>query len=266
MQKITAIIVDDEPLARQRIRDLLANEPSIEILAECADGHSAVEVILSKSPDLIFLDIQMPEMDGFEVVRRIQTTNMPVIIFATAFDQFAIRAFDVHALDYLLKPYDDERFAGAIARAREQIRQKQTGAFHLRLMNMLQEHTAISNQPHESNLRENYIDRFAVKMRGETILIKSTDVDYIEGEGVYVRLHSAGKACLLRERMAVLEKRLDPQRFFRIHRSTIVNLERIKKLVPHFHGDYIVVLQDGKQLKLSRSRRKNLQKLLGTAI
>lgn len=265
MQNITTIIVDDEPLARRRIHDLLAKEPDIEILAESPDGLSAVEVIFEKQPDLVFLDIQMPEMDGFEVVQQIKRAHMPAIIFVTAYDQFAIQAFEVHALDYLLKPYDDDRFGEALDRVRKIIRRQQNSGVQQRIFDLLETHPNLTGGKQEAPPESIFIDRFAVKQRGETILVQADEVDHITGEGVYVRLHAGNKSHLLRERMSELEKRLNPRRFFRIHRSTIVNLECIKKLVPHFRGDYIVVLHNDVRLKLSRGRRESLQKRLGAS-
>jgi two-component system LytT family response regulator len=262
---ITAVIIDDEPLARKRILDLLLREDDIEVLAECSDGFAAIETILQQDPDLLFLDVQMPEMDGFKMVSKLPKENLPVIIFVTAYDQFAIKAFEVHALDYLLKPFDDERFSQAIDRARIQIRQRTTNEFSEKLLNLVDSQGGSSTShtgPRESPQR---ITRFAIRELGETILVKAEKVDYIEGEGVYVRLHLDAKSYLIRERLTDLENRLDPNTFFRIHRSTIVNLERIKKLVPHFHGDYIVALHNGTHLKLSRTRREALQARLGTS-
>ncbi|MCG8607139.1 LytTR family DNA-binding domain-containing protein [bacterium] len=263
--KIRTVIVDDEPLARKRILDLLLREPDIDVLAECRDGFAAIETVLQKNPDLLFLDVQMPEMDGFKVVSELAMEKLPVIIFVTAYDQFAIKAFEVHALDYLLKPFDDERFAQAVERARLQIRQRTTNEFSEKLVSLIRSQSEASAKYHSPAETQQRMTRFAIKESGETILVKAEDVDYIEGEGVYVRLHLDSKSYLIRERLGELENRLDPSTFFRIHRSTIVNLERIKKLVPHFHGDYIVALQNGTHLKLSRTRREALQARLGTS-
>ncbi len=259
---IKTIVVDDEPLARRRILDLLAKEADIEVVAECSDGFAALEAASKESPDLFFLDVQMPEKNGFKVIAEMPKERLPIIIFVTAYDQYAIKAFEVHALDYLLKPFDDERFQQALDRARKQMQQKQKNEFNHKLLNLIHSQTEQSNSE-GTDAETKVLDRFVIKELGEAILIKAEEVDYIEGEGVYVRLHLNKKSYLLRERMTELENRLNPRMFFRIHRSTIVNLERIKKLVPHFHGDYIIVLQDGTHLKLTRSRREQLQTFLG---
>ncbi len=205
----------------------------------------------------------MPEKDGFQVLAELPKDAMPVIIFVTAYDQYAIQAFEVHAVDYLLKPFDDERFAQALKRAQEQVRHRETSSFNRKLLELIE---AYRQDVHsETSTKTSLIDRFVIKERGEALLIKAEDVDYIEGEGVYVRLHSNGASYLMRESMTSLEEKLNPRTFFRIHRSTIVNLERVKKLVPYFHGDYIVVLNDGTHLKLTRSRREKLQRRLGTS-
>jgi two-component system LytT family response regulator len=266
MQPISTIVVDDEPLARQRVLDLLAREPDIDLLAECADGYAAIAALTAWKPDLAFLDVQMPEIDGFQVLAAIDPAHLPTVVFVTAYDRYALRAFDVHALDYLLKPYDDERFQQALQRARTAILQKKTCELHERLLALIQTYPAPA-PPGLSGVSASAppagIDRFVVKTGGESWLIKADEIDYIQGEGVYVRLHAAGKSYLVRERIAELEACLNPRMFCRIHRSTIVNLERIKKLVPYFHGDYLAVLHDGTRLKLSRSRRDHLQARLG---
>ncbi len=260
--KIKTVIVDDEPLARSRIRDLLAQDDDIDLVRECRDGFEAVEQLTQSPADLLFLDVQMPEKDGFTVVQELPQENLPLIVFVTAYDQYALKAFEVHALDYLLKPYDDERFFQALEHAKQQIREKRRGAYNRKLAELMQAHQEQFDAPTPAIQP---LERLVVKERGESLVLQTKDVVYIEGEGVYVRLHLAKRSYLLRERMGVLEQRLDDNRFFRIHRSSIVNLEYIQKLVPHFHGDYIVVLHNGVRLKLSRSRRAALQAKLGSA-
>jgi len=254
--KIKTLIVDDEPLARRNLRLLLAKDPQIEVLDECRNGREAVKAINGLSPDLIFLDIQMPEMDGFDVVAQVGPEQIQAIIFVTAFDQYALKAFDVHALDYLLKPFDDERFAHALARAKAQIEAREINRLSKRLLALLEERESERKAPAQQS---SYLTRVMIKAAGRVVLLKVDDIDFIEADGNYAKLHVARKAHLLREKMNDLEGKLDPERFVRIHRSVIVNLDRIKEMHPHFNGDYIVVLEDGRQLRLSRTRREQLE-------
>ena len=255
-EKIKTLIVDDEPLARRNLRLLLEQDPQIEIIGECRNGKEAVKAIETSRPDLIFLDIQMPEMDGFDVVEQVGTELLQAIVFVTAFDQYALKAFEVHALDYLLKPYDDVRFQQALQRAKSQIETREITKVSKRLIALLEERE--SRKETASHARP-YLTRLMIKLANRVVLLKVDDIDWIEADGNYAKLHVGNKAHLLREKMLDLEAQLDPQKFVRIHRSIIVNLERIKELHPHFNGDYIVVLEDGRQLKLSRSRRENLE-------
>jgi len=257
--KIKTLIVDDEPLARRNLRLLLAKDPQIEILDECRNGREAVKAINALSPDLIFLDIQMPEMDGFDVLAQVGPEHIQAIIFVTAFDQYALKAFDVHALDYLLKPFDDERFAHALARAKAQIEAREINRLSKRLLALLEERESERNAPAQ---QPGYLTRVMIKASGRVVLIKVDEIDFIEADGNYAKLHVGRKAHLLREKMNDLEGQLDPNRFVRIHRSVIVNLDRIKEMHPHFNGDYIVVLEDGRQLRLSRTRREHLESRL----
>ena len=254
--RIKTLIVDDEPLARRNLRLLLEKDPQIEILDECRNGREAVKAINSLSPDLIFLDIQMPEMDGFDVLAHAGPDHIQAIIFVTAFDQYALKAFDVHALDYLLKPFDDERFAHALKRAKSQIEAREINRLSNRLLALLEQR---ESERKGSTQQKSYLTRLMIKVSGRVVLLKVDEIDFIEAEGNYAKLHVGRKAHLLREKMHDLEGQLDPEKFVRIHRSIIVNLERIKELQPHFNGDYIVVLEDGRQLRLSRTRRENLE-------
>jgi len=255
-EKIKTLIVDDEPLARRNLRVLLEKDPQIEILDECRNGREAVKAIQSLSPDLIFLDIQMPEMDGFDVLERVGPEHIQAIIFVTAFDQYALKAFDVHALDYLLKPFDDERFAHALHRAKTQIEAREINRLSKRLLALLEER---DSERKVAIAQKDYLTRLMIKASGRVVLLKVSEIDFIEADGNYAKLHVGRKAHLLREKMNDLEGRLDPAKFVRIHRSIIVNLDRIKEMHPHFNGDYIVVLQDGQKLRLSRTRRENLE-------
>lgn len=247
--------MDDEPLARERIRRFLRSEEDIEVVGECADGRAAVESIEELKPDLVFLDIQIPELDGFGVVEAIGVEEMPPVIFVTAFDRYALRAFDVHALDYLLKPYNRERFRKAVERARAQLAHGGGEDLNERLRSLLE-----TLRPESKHL-----ERLMIKSSGRVFFLRTDELDWIESEGNYLKLHAGREAHLLRETMSRLASRLDPEKFVRIHRSTIVNIERIKELQPLFSGDYVVVLRDGTQLTLSRSYRDKLLELFGGA-
>jgi two-component system LytT family response regulator len=243
------LIVDDEPLACERIRTLLAAESDVEIVGECHDGRSALSAIAALSPDLVFLDVQMPEMDGFAVLQSIEPGRMPAVIFVTAFDQYAIRAFEVCALDYLLKPFDRERFARALARGRAEYRSRGAGDLDTRLKNALE----------EWNNRRKYLDRLVIRSGGRVFFLRVEELDWIEAAGNYVRLHAGTEEHLYRETMARLESSLDPEKFVRIHRSAIVNVDRVKELHPLFRGDYTVILRDGRELTLSKAYRDRLR-------
>jgi two-component system LytT family response regulator len=249
--KIRTLIVDDEPLARERITRFLNGEADIEIVGECADGREAVEQIRQLRPDLVFLDIQIPELDGFGVLEEVGVEGMPAVVFVTAYDNYALKAFDYHALDYLLKPYDSERFGRAVERARTQILTGKTTDIDQRLLSLLE------------NLKteQKHLERLMVKSQGRVFFLRTEEIDWIEAEGNYVRLHVVKESHLLRETMNHLASRLDPQKFLRIHRSTLVNIERIKELQPMFSGDYTVILRDGTELTLSRTYRDNFLEL-----
>lgn len=253
MAKIRALIVDDEPLARERLRELLRSEPDVEIVAECANGRDAVRAIDTRAPDLVFLDVQMPELDGFGVLDELTTDTIPAIVFVTAFDEFALRAFDVHALDYLLKPFDRERFARALDRARAVVQRQGAAGIDDRLAALLD----------ELSRRRRYAARLVVKDPRGSRLVRARDLDWVEADGNYLRLHAGPHCFTLRETMAVLEARLDPDQFLRIHRSTIVNVDRITGFEPFFHGDYHVKLVNGHSLTLSRTYRAKVEQRLG---
>ena len=259
--KIRTIIVDDELLARERVRKLLDREPDVEVVAECGDGREAIKVIEKEAPDLVFLDVQMPEVDGFGVVDALQGTAMPAIIFVTAYDKFALRAFEVHALDYLLKPFDRERFQKALDRARRQIHNRQTDQLGARLNSLLDELKGGGDE----KAQPKYLARLAVKTEGRVVLLKTEDIDWIEAADNYVSLHIGNESHLHRETMSSLETKLPPAKFIRISRSSIVNIDRIKELQPLFHGDHVVILRNGTKLTLSRNYREKLNQLLGKA-
>lgn len=251
--KIRTLIVDDEPLGRERIRSLLAGDAEIEIAGECSDGKQAVEAVEKQRPDLIFLDVQMPEMDGFEVVQAIYGERMPAIVFVTAYDKYAVQAFEVHALDYLLKSFDRERFAAALKRAKETVQRSREGALNERLAGLLEDLEA----------KKDRLTRLVIKSAGRIVFLRVDEIDWIEAADNYVRVHAGKEAHLIRETLQSLEKRLDPAKFLRIHRSSVVNLERIRELQPIFHGDYLVKLMDGTELTLSRNYREKLLEPLG---
>lgn len=255
---IRAIIIDDEPLGRTVIREMLRGDADIEIIGECANGHEAVELISRARPELLFLDVQMPEVDGFEVLSAAMSVldELPLVIFVTAYDQYAVRAFDVHAVDYLLKPFDRERFGKAVQRAKAQLKQAHNNAVNERILALLEEQKA----------KTRYLERLVVKAHGRVFFLKTSELDWIEAEGNYVCLHVRKESYLLRETLTALEAQLDPQKFPRIHRSQIVNVERIRELQPWSHGEYHVLLHDGTQLTLSRSYRERLHQLLGKTL
>lgn len=252
---IRAVIVDDEPLARLRVHDLLRQAEDVEVVAECANGEEAIQAIEASPPDLLFLDIQMPELDGFDVLQAVGVGRVPVVIFVTAYDQFALRAFEAHALDYLLKPYDDERFEAALQRARERIRQQQGTDLENRLRALLKEVRG----------DRGYLQRLVVPTGNRSEFVRTEEIDWIEAERNYVRLHVGGRAYLLRENLRGIESALNPAKFCRIHRSTIVNIDRIQAVESLFRGEYQVVLRDGTRLTSGRSYRHNLHTLMGKA-
>ncbi|HZO84794.1 MAG TPA: LytTR family DNA-binding domain-containing protein [Verrucomicrobiae bacterium] len=251
--KTTALIVDDEPLARDRLQKLLDDVPDMTVIGQCTNGKQALKMIREKRPSLVFLDVQMPELDGFGVLGELQPDEMPLVIFVTAHDKFALKAFEVHAVDFLLKPFDRERFQTALKRAKERIAQKRPGELDQRLAALLAE-----MKPEGAAL-----ERMAVKTSGRVIFIKTADIDWIEAADNYVNLHVGNESHLHRETLTALAERLPPKKFMRISRSTIVNVDRIKELQPLFHGEYAVILRNGTTLTLSRSYRDVLDQLIG---
>ncbi|HEY0945901.1 MAG TPA: LytTR family DNA-binding domain-containing protein [Opitutaceae bacterium] len=268
---LRAVIVDDEPAARRGVRLLLERERDVDIVGEAGDGDAAVSLITRERPDLVFLDVQMPACDGFEVVRRVAPLGAPAVVFITAYDEHALRAFDVHAVDYLLKPYDDDRFRAAVGRARETVRRRGVDTLNERLTKLLafveaQQSAAPAGGSPGPAGEGLFTDRILLKSSGEIFFLKADEIDWIEAEGDYMKFHVAGRTHLLRETMARLEERLDPKKFIRIHRSTIVHIDRVRKLSPSFAGEYAVVLHDGTKLKLSRGYQERLQELLKHAL
>jgi two-component system LytT family response regulator len=258
-KKIKTLIVDDEPLARRTIRDLLETDPEIEIIGECGSGSEAVNFLRKQSPDLLFLDIQMPGMNGFEALSTIEHERIPAIIFVTAFDQYALKAFDVHALDYLLKPFSDDRFWEALRQAKSHVEMREINKLSQGLLALLGEQAVGEIS---ATRRKSYLTRFMIRVTGRVIFINAGDVDWIAADDYYIKLHTGGKCHLLRMSMNELEEKLDPKKFLRIHRSTIVNFDRVKELHQNPNGEYTVVLKSGAELKLSRNRRERLEELL----
>jgi two-component system LytT family response regulator len=264
METIRTLIVDDEPLAREGIRVLLGADSCFEVVGECGSGSAAVKAVREQTPDLMFLDVQMPQMDGFEVLSQLDSERLPVVIFVTAYDRYALRAFEHHALDYLLKPFDDERFQQTLERAKTQIRQREAHRLSRRMLAVVAEYREIRQNSVASRLASSeYLSRLAIKTAGRVFFLKVDEIDWIEAADYYVKLHVGGKSHLLRESMSRLERRLDPECFMRIHRSTIVNLERIKELRSQPAGEFRVCLDDGTQLRLSRGRKDKLGQVLG---
>ena len=258
------LVVDDEPLARMRIEDLLSHVEVAELAGTAANGVEAVERIRALRPDVVFLDVQMPGKTGIEVVREIGPDAMPVTIFVTAFDQFAVQAFDVAAVDYLVKPFDDERFEAAFARARQRLALEGLGALREKLLAVLQDPAAAPAQPPGSAAAA-YLERIAVEMRGKVKSVPVDQIDYIVASGPYAELHVGDRRYLIREAMQTLEERLDPSRFMRVHRSMIVRLDLIETLHRGAGGDYEVQLKNGARVKVSRSRREALERWLGVS-
>jgi two-component system LytT family response regulator len=257
-----AVIVDDEELARRGIRALLQRAGDVEIVSECGSGEEAIRAISATEPELVYLDIQMQGKTGFDVVAALPKTKCPHVIFVTAFDRFAVRAFEIHALDYLLKPVKEERFNASLARARAAISGVRDGSMIRRFWEMATELRASSGQ----NLLPPVTDRMPVKTNGRVMIVNVADIDWVEADGDYVSVHVGPKCWLLRETIAATEARLALSGFVRIHRSTLVNIYRVRELLPLSKGEFTVVLRDGTELKLSRNYRFALERLLGKTL
>jgi len=250
--EMRVVIVDDEPIAREGVRTQLLREPEVEIVAECGDGLEAVETIRELSPDLVFLDVQMPGMDGFEVVQTLGVEAMPAVVFVTAYDKYALQAFEVNAVDYLLKPFDSERFQKAFQRARLEIQRKTAETIKEKLVALLE-----SMRP-----RHRYLERLVVKSGGRIFFLPVSEIDWIESADNYVNLHSGRESHLIRETLTSLETKLNPEEFLRIRHSAIVNVKKIKELHPLFKGEYEIVLHNAVKLTSSRRYRGRLDHLL----
>ena len=250
---IRVLVVDDEPLGREMLTEMLQEDPEAVIVGQSVNGREAAEAIKSLLPDLVFLDVQMPELGGFDVLELLSGEVLPQIIFVTAYDQYAVRAFEVHALDYLLKPFDRERFDACWQRAKAQILRERSATRDRRILALLEELKAGAG----------YLERLVIKAGGRIYFLRTDEIDWIEAQGNYVSVHSGKKSHLLRETISSLDAQLDPKEFVRIHRSSIVRVDRIQELQPWFHGEYRVILNSGVQLPLSRNYRDNLQQAIG---
>ena len=251
---IRAVIADDEELARRRLDALLADAPDVEVVARCADGRATVETVRRLSPDLLFLDVQMPEMDGFAALAELGAEAPRAVVFTTAYDQYALRAFDIHAVDYLLKPFDARRFQAALQRAREILSARQTAEMF---------RGTISELLHSMQTGSGFLARFVLRSAGRISFRNVTDLSWAEAEGNYVRLHFGSENHLQREKLSALAEKLDPRRFARPHRSALVNIERIREMRQVFHGDYVVILEDGTEITLGKPYREKFLEQVG---
>ena len=262
---IRVLLADDEPLARRRLLRFLRAEPDVDVVAECGGGEATLASLREHEVDLVLLDVQMPDLDGFQVVASHGTDRMPAVIFVTAYDEYAVRAFEVHALDYLLKPVTAERFQEAFRRARRHLERDVAARTGQRLKALLAqviegEPALVGGAPAGAALAPtHYADRLTVKTDGRVFLVRIADVDWVEAHGNYVRVHTGASTHLIRETISAVESSLNPAHFARIHRSTIVNIDRIKEMQPWFAGDYVLILKDGTRLKLTRTYRDQLQ-------
>jgi two-component system LytT family response regulator len=247
------LVIDDEAPARSRLRHLLAGEPDVEVIAECSSGREAVSAIHQHQPDAVFLDIQMPRMTGLQVCEEVGVAQLPLVVFVTAYDQYAVKAFEVHAVDYLLKPVDRERFQGTLARLRERLGGNERSGQDVNLAAVLAELRSVARTT----------ERMAFKVDGKVILLRRDEISWLEADGNYVHVHVGSESHMLRDTLANLETQLPADQFLRVSRSVIVNLDAVKELQPLFYGDYAVILRDGKKLTLSRSHRDRVERLLG---
>lgn len=258
---LSVLVADDEAPARQRIVDLLRRDSQVAAIVEASDGLSAVEIVQNRRPDLVFLDVQMPELNGLEVIAEVGAERMPLTVFVTAYDEHAIRAFEANALDYLLKPFSDERFEMTMARVGIRMDERGVREFGRRILRMVS-----ASPTGDLPLDRLPLDRLVVKSGGSTRFVRVADIDWIEAAGVYANLHIGGKELLYRAALNELAERLDPVRFVRIHRSAIVNIESILHLEPISHGEFEVILKDGSRSRISRTYRGQLEKRLGQSL
>ena len=251
--KIRVVVADDELLARKFIRRMLKQDPEVEIIAECSNGAEAVATIRKEKPDLVFLDVQMPEMDGFAVLDAVRLDHLPEIVFTTAYESYAIRAFELHALDYLLKPFDQVRFKAALKYAKERFHSQHEEDKRLQVGTLLESIRA----------QREYLDRIIIRADGRITFLHTREIDWIEADDKYVHLHTGKGARMVRQTLAAIEGQLNPKKFLRVHRSAMVNVDRIKELQPLFNGEHSLILDDGTRLTLSRKYKDKLFELLG---
>ena len=251
--KIRVVVADDELLARKFIRRMLKQDPEVEIIGECSNGAEAVAAIRKEKPDLVFLDVQMPEMDGFAVLDAVRLDHLPEIVFTTAYESYAIRAFELHALDYLLKPFDQVRFKAALKYAKERFHSQHEEDKRLQVGTLLE----------SIRLQQEYLDRIIIRADGRITFLHTREIDWIEADDKYVHLHTGKGAKMVRQTLAAIEGELDPKKFLRVHRSAMVNVDRIKELQPLFNGEHSLILDDGTRLTLTRKYRDKLFELLG---
>ncbi len=268
MDKITTLIVDDEALARRGLKLRLDKHADVEIVGQCVNGREALAAIPELCPALVFLDIQMPGMDGFDVVRQLQGDDMPMVVFATAFDQYAVKAFEVHAVDYILKPLEDDHLERALQRVRQQLGQKNDASEKQRLLEVISDITGKVPAEMEKLLEDGvspgkqYPDRIAIKDAGDITLVPVAEIDWVDAAGDYMCVHAAGEIHVMRITMKQLETQLDPALFQRVHRSTLINLKRVDKISGHMNGEYHLILKGGARLKMSRSYKDKIQRFI----
>ena len=252
-RKIRVVIADDEVLARKFIRRMLKQDPEVEIVAECGNGAETVAMIRKEKPDLVFLDVQMPEMNGFAVLDAVKLDHLPEIIFTTAYESYAIRAFELHALDYLLKPFDQVRFKAALKYAKERFHSHHEEEKRLQIGTLLESIRA----------QQQYLDRVIIRTDGRITFLQTREIDWLEADDKYVHLHTGKGTRMVRQTLSAMEEQLDPRKFVRVHRSAMVNTDRIKELQPLFNGEHSLILEDGTRLTLSRKYKDKLFELLG---
>jgi len=287
MQALRTLVVDDEPEARDGLVRLLRGDADVEIVGECGSGNDAVTAIRTLLPDVVLLDIQMPELNGFEVLAALSPGSMPVVVFVTAYDAYAVRAFEAHAIDYLLKPFSDERFAAALHQAKQHVQQRRIGELGEKFAALLQDNALGTPPPlaeqvpadgrdgtaetvwageHALTSRPAYLERIVVRHERDVSFVRVAEIDWIGAADYYAKLFVGPATHLIRETMKQLEAKLDPRQFVRIHRSAIVNVDRVKVIRPYFRGGHVVVLHDGRKLIMSRGRREALERVLGQPI
>ncbi len=271
MKPIPTLIVDDEPAARAALVELLQRDVEIAVVGECAGGRQAVNLVREHGPELMFLDIQMPGMNGFGVIGEIEPDRLPVVVFVTAYDKHALQAFEVHAVDYLLKPFSDARFVEALNGAKNQVRQRRLGALDHHVAALASAYAEPANGGQQESARAkgdgtHHLEQLLIRVAGRLARVRTADIDWIDADGDTVRIRVGQMTYSLRATMDKLETELAPIGFVRIHRSTIVNVERVKELQPYYREDFVAVLRDGTRLKVSRSRLETLKTRLGRTL